>query len=252
MRPRTVLISLLIAASVLVDFAALEFSKSHRDLPTITAHLGSLAVSQVALVSLWAGLARTWVYLRMTTAVGLCWSWSWQLGSSGHLRDHVSLFLAAMSSAVILGAWFWRECGMRVIDSQGVAVPSGSLCLPPPRFRIVDIIRLMFVLALPLAMIRPFVAARQELLPVLLPAALVAAFVLLFMWLTLRCGQLYYLHIIAVGLFSVLLGLVGAVLASATLLLVGSLLVFRVAGYRLVSAEKSFRFVTANSAAAST
>jgi len=246
------LISLLIVASVLVDLAALEFSKTHRDLPAITAHLGSLAVSQVALVSLWAGLARTWVYLRMTIAVGICWSWGWLLGNSGHLRDHVSLLLAAMSSAVILGAWFWRECGMRVVDSYDVAIPSESLCVPPPRFRIADIFRLTFLLAMPLAMIRPFVEARHEfLLSVLLPAPLVAAFVLLFMWLTLRCGQLYYLHIIAVGLFSVLLGLVGAVLASATLLLVGSLLVVRIAGYRLVSADRSVGLVAANSATAS-
>ena len=289
MRPRTVLISLLIAASVLVDLAALEAASNHPQLPAASALLASLAFSQVALVALWAGLGRTWVYVRLTAMLGVCWLLSRMFGArAAEVREAyydepevqgawlIALIFESLTIVVVL--WNWRVYGLRLVTSAMDAAVANRGPKGRPQFRIVDFLGTTFVVGVLLAMFRQIAAIEPDwpTLPLVLvvlmssPIAMIAtalsAMSLLFAWLLLRRSEPYSrLMALAasllvgggLGFVSIiwsqagpLLGSPTLFLATTTILLVGSLVVIRVAGYRLVTSHRSTEPIGVRSAIA--
>jgi hypothetical protein len=269
MRPPAVLISLLIVASVLVDLAALDFAGHHPGAPAAKAFLASLAFSQVAMVAIWAGLGRAWVFLRLTAALGACWLLSQMFGAGEpELRGAWSIVLVAVSSPIVAGLWAWRANGLRLATS----VTSAAAAEPRPagwsQFRIADFLGATFVVGVLLAMVRqitetdpdgplrPLFIAVVVAQPLIVVGIAMSACATLLAWLILRRNEPYSRLMAlaaslvvggALGFISIrseadpLLGSGTLVVLMTTSLLIGSLVVLRIAGYRLATAPAARR-----------
>jgi len=170
------------------------------------------------------------------------------------LPDGWLIVLVVESALIVVGLCLWRANGLRGVDFAGRLPATESRRNGPPQFRIVDFLGATFVLAVLLAMIRPVAIVRHDWPLLLIAATATATLATLLAWLTLRRNEAFS-RLTALAASLAVGGGLGLLatwphveppldstmlfLASATMLLVGSLLVIRVAGYRLATARSA-------------
>lgn len=263
MRGSRLLIGLLILATLLVDAVAVVLVQG-KDLRHPTWILFcSLAISQVSLLAIWAGLGskRTpWRVLGMATGV-VAWSWvgpavlvlstAYDQFEFETLTTLFAMSLLTIALSVMLPLSIARVAGLCVAGpSHGSLPPSPERGLRWSQFSLGNLLGWTTAVALLLSMV-PYVLHGDQLGRLSWPGGVViavgrAAIALTGLWMVLGARRLW-LRILLLcsangGLAAFWLLPYGApgtlvengvFLVLPTLLLVGSLGVFRVAGYRL-------------------
>jgi len=257
MKGSRLLIVLLLLATVLVDCAVLVAAGQRPSFPNpVLISVWALQISQVSLAAIWLGLGRKPAPLRLVGAVAVAALWSWALSTlpdAGNVEQWAVL-LMAHTAAVSVPLLAVRSLGLQLVD---VSAAKGAEKLPagPQRLQFSIGYLLGWTTALAVIMsilhyvaphdhtslkplaelpVVPFVIGRAVMVPAAVWAALGTR------WWALRVLVLPVTSATAFGVillaeplfaggagYSVLLCFLEAVL------LVGSLCVFRVAGYRL-------------------
>jgi hypothetical protein len=267
---RKLLIGLLLAAILAVDAAVGSIFADQNDYaflrwPDPRAKLWlALAVSQIALVAIWVGLGRTVVVVRIAALAATAVAWGafslgpllFGYGTVHRVQMELTVRFLCQGLAICFALLVARRCGLRLsgsADTPGVTVPPGRF-----QFSIANMLSWTTSVAVILGLSRymgttfPWAVLAGEHFPWLLIGELClgeAALVLAVLWGALGTGQFGWRAVAMLGVFlGVLLlhapwaGL--AHTASLTdycqlcfleaLLIFVPLLVFRVAGYRLI------------------
>lgn len=248
--PRQTLVPLWLLAMVLADLVALELvgQQDWRD-PAFMWLVG-LATSQVGLVAIWAGLRPGLGMLRIAAMFAVSSAWSWCFGSQFREPPDDWLLLFLVESATISGALrMCRTANLRLVnlaaEGAGGESASGAGRL---QFSLGQLLGGTAAAGLSVGTLR-YLHIPSFIWPIVLVfGACFASTALVAVWATMnrhwRCWRLATLSMAACapGLFvsSLMDGgnefahaLTAECLAEA-LLLTGSLLVFRIGGYRIV------------------
>jgi len=254
MRTHRLLISLLVLASVSVDGVALTLALGHHWPHLTLVPLAALVHSQVSLLAMWVALAGKTAAWRLAAAVVVVALWSWLLpGATGaSAAENWAVVLLAQTLLVIACTLLLRWFGFELHPAAAPTAAAG----PTPRrrlqFSLGNMLGWMTALAVILGTLQyvaPLDSLSLEVLQSPVCGSILSRTMLALAALTIVLHTGQALRQLALGtLFAVAalalfarrcagrdseLGFLVALLLLETLLLVGSLLVFRVAGYQL-------------------
>ena len=257
MRTPRLLVMLLLLATVLVTGAALSWAGRQEDFPHVSLTMvWALQLSQISLASVWLGLGKGPFPLRLggtVIAVGL---WSWLLcglPGAGSV-DRWAVLLAIQTATVSVPLLVVRSLGMELSDPSSAPESDDDEDQPPRfQFSIAYLLGWMTATAVVLSTVRCIVPKGSLPLDMALNASVVIFFggraltALTAVWATLgtRLPAVAIVAPLVAGAISYgALRLADSDFGGGTpfcaalhllevLLLVGSLWVFRVAGYRL-------------------
>jgi len=262
MRTPHFLVMLLILATVLVTGVALSWAGRQEEFPHASLSLvWAMQLCQVSLMAVWVGLGKGPFPLRLGTMVIVVGLWSWLLCGlprAGNV-DQWAVLLAVQTAAVSVPLLVVRSLGMGLSDPATAPQPDDEEEDRSPRFQfsIAYLLGWMTATAVVLSTVQCIVSEgslplwmmeRSRVWAFLAGRALVA---LAAVWATLgargRTGAIAAPVVAAAAAYGVLRmlapGFAGGdpfcemLHALEVLLLLGSLWVFRVAGYRLQSAR---------------
>jgi len=256
MQYRRLLVSLLLLATVLVDCVARSMAEG-QEFPHLTILLTwALQLSQVSLAAVWLGLGGRWGMWRMAAVVVVVAAWSYAMStlSGAPLVEQWAVWLMTQTVAVSVPLLVGRSLGLRLVDIAGVSAEADSAPgTPRLQFSIRQMLGWTTALAVILGGLKCIAPYESLLLSPLGDWPMFIVFIghalvgLAAVWAVLgtsrqalRIGALVLAEGAALGAFLLTLPSPDAATPEAAvlyftqvLLLVGSLSVFRVAGYWL-------------------